>query len=115
MRDVRRHFENLLGQMIDAVQETASAGDENTFADVIDERFFVEPALEQLKSFAQPQMNDRVQRLALDLFAGETGIVLQQNRFAREAIAEYTLPSSIFSFSARAIGMRSPIEISLVM
>ena len=62
-----------------------------------------------------PQVNNRVERFALDLFAGKTGIVLQQNRFAGQTIAEDQLPSSIFNFSARAIGMRSPMEISFVM
>ena len=66
----------------------ASAGDENAFADVVDERFFFELALEQLERLAQPQMNDRVERLALDLFAGKTGIVFQQDRFARQTIAQ---------------------------
>ena len=32
------NFENFLGQMIDAVQMAAAAGDENAFADVVDER-----------------------------------------------------------------------------
>jgi hypothetical protein len=33
-------------------------------------------------------MDDGVQRLPLDFLPRETGIVLQQNRFARQAIAE---------------------------
>ncbi len=93
----------------------ASAGDENSLAEVVDERFFLEAALEQFERLAQPQVNDRVERFALDFFPGKTGIVLQQDRFARQTIAENTLPSSIFSFSARVIGMRRPIEMSFVM
>ena len=81
MGHARGQFENFLGEMVDPVQMTAPAGDENAFADVIDERFFLELSLEQLERFAQSQMNDRVQRLALDLFAGKTRIVFQQNRF----------------------------------
>ena len=46
MRDVRRHFENLFREIIDTIEEAASAGEENTPAEVIDERFFIEPAFE---------------------------------------------------------------------
>ena len=53
MRDVRGHFENLFREIIDAIEEAASARDENTSAEVIDERFFIEPSFEQLKSFAE--------------------------------------------------------------
>ena len=61
-------------------------------------------------------MNDRVERFAFDFFAGKTGIVFQQDRFARaDNCRERTLPSSIFNFSARVMGMRNPIEMSLVM
>ena len=88
MSDARRQFEDFLGEMIDPIQVAASAGDEDTFADVIDEWFFLELALEQLERFPQPQMNDRVQRLALDFLAGKPGIVLQQNGFARQRIPE---------------------------
>ena len=42
MRDARRHFENVLRQIIDPVELAAPAGDENAFADVVDERFFLE-------------------------------------------------------------------------
>ena len=62
--------------MIDAVEKTTSAGDENPCAQIIDEWFLIEPAFEQLKGLAQSQMNDRVQRLPLDLLAGKAGIVL---------------------------------------
>src|SRR5205807_5725959 len=60
MSDPCRQFEDLLGQMIDSVQMAAAAGDENAFADVVDERFFLQLALQELECFAQPQMNDRV-------------------------------------------------------
>jgi len=53
VRDVRGHFENLFREIMDAIEEAAPARDENTGAEVIDEWFFVEPAFEQLKSFAQ--------------------------------------------------------------
>jgi hypothetical protein len=76
VRDVRRHFENLFREVTDTIEETAPAGDENTAAEVIDEWFFIEPAFEELESFAQAQMNNRVQSLALDLFPCKTGIVL---------------------------------------
>ena len=83
--DPRRNAENVFRQIVDSVEQTAAAGDENAFAEVVEERFLFERALEELKSLAQPQVNDRVQRLALDFFPGETGIVLQQDRLARES------------------------------
>src|SRR5262249_57021812 len=54
MSDTRRHFENLARQMIDPIQQTASAGNENSSAHIIDERFFFDCALEQFKNLAQP-------------------------------------------------------------
>ena len=48
----RRQFENFLGEMVDPVQMTAPAGYENAFADVIDERFFLELSLQELERFA---------------------------------------------------------------
>ena len=88
VRDVRRHFKNFAGEMVDPVHQTAAAGNENPGADIIDERLLFDRALEQLKSFAQSQMNDGVECLALDLFAGKSGIVLQQNRLAGQTVAE---------------------------
>src|SRR6266481_3634016 len=58
MCDVRGHFENLFREIIDAIEEAASACDENSSAQVIDEWFVIEPAFEQLKSLAQAQMNN---------------------------------------------------------
>ena len=43
---------------------------------------------EQFECLTQAQMNDRVERFALDLFPRKTGIVFQQDRFARQTIAE---------------------------
>ena len=76
MRNVRGHFENLFREIIDAIEQAAPARDENTTAEVIDEWFFIEPSFEQLKSFAEAQMDDRVQGLPLDFLSRETGIVL---------------------------------------
>ena len=76
MRHVRGHFENFRSEMIDAVEKTASAGDANTGAEIIDEWFLFEPAFEEFKRFLQSQVDDRVQRLSLDLLPGKTGIVL---------------------------------------
>ena len=76
MRDVRGHFENFFCEIIDTIEQAAPARDENPSAEVIDERFFIEPSFEQLKSFTEAQMDDRVQGLALDLFPREAGIVL---------------------------------------
>ena len=115
VRDTRGQFENFFRQIIDPIEMTASARDENSFADVVDEGSSSSLPFEQLECFAQAQMDNRVERLAFDLFPRKTGIVFQQNRLARQTIAKVTLPSSIFSFSARAIGMRNPIEMSLVM
>src|SRR3954471_16165808 len=66
----------------------APAGNENPFTDVIDERFFLELSLHQLERLPEAQMDDRVQRLALDFFPGEPGVVLQQNRFTGERITK---------------------------
>ena len=76
MRHVRGQLENFFSEMIDAVEKTASAGDENAGAQVTDKWFLIEPAFEELESFSQAQVNNRVQRLALDLFPSKTGIVL---------------------------------------
>ena len=76
MRDVCRHFENLFREIVDAIEEAASACDENSSAQVIDEWFVIEPAFEQLKSLAQAQMNNCVQGFTLDFLARKTGIVL---------------------------------------
>src|SRR5438477_7375668 len=74
--------------MVDPVQQTAATGDKDSGADIIDERLLFDGALEQLKSLAQSQMNNRVKGFALDFFAGKTGIVLEHDRFAGKAIAE---------------------------
>ena len=115
MRNAGREFENFFRQIIDTTKMTAAARDEDSFANVVDERFFFELPSEQFECLTQAEMDNRVERLALDLFPRKTGIVFQQNRFPRQTIAERTLPSSIFNFSARAIGMRNPMEMSLVM
>ena len=88
MRDVRGHFKNFAGQVIDSIHQTAAAGNENAGTDIIDKRLFLDRALEQLKSLAQTQMNDGVECLALDFLSGEPGIVFQQNCFAGQAIAK---------------------------
>src|SRR5687767_7572080 len=75
--DAGRQLEHFLSQMIDPVQMAASARDENSLADVIDERFLLEFALKELEGFPQPQMNDRVQRFPLDFLPGEARVVLQ--------------------------------------
>ena len=51
VRDVRRHFKDFSREMIDPVEQAASAGDENARADVIDERFLFDCAFEQLEAF----------------------------------------------------------------
>lgn len=76
MRHVRGRLENLFGKVIDAAEKTASAGDENAGAEVVDKWFLIESAFEEIESFSQAQVNDRVQRLALNLLPGKTGIVL---------------------------------------
>ena len=74
--------------MIDSVHQTAAAGYENPCAGIVNKRFFFDRAFEQFKNLAQTQVNDGVQSLTLDLFAGESGIVFEQNSFAGQAIAE---------------------------
>ena len=71
------YFENVRREMIDSAQKTAAASDENAGAQIAEVRFLFQSALEQLKRFAQAQVNDRVQRFALDLFPRKTGIVLE--------------------------------------
>src|SRR5215469_6369551 len=68
---VRRHFENFLRQVINAVKEAATAGNENPGAEIAEKRLLFEPAFEQLKSFAHTQVNDRVQRFPFDLFSSK--------------------------------------------
>jgi hypothetical protein len=46
VRHVGRHFENFAGKVIDAIEQTASASDKNSRADVIDERLFFNRALQ---------------------------------------------------------------------
>ena len=46
MRDVRRHFKNVTGEMVDPAQQTAAAGNKDSAADVVDERLFFDRTLE---------------------------------------------------------------------
>src|SRR5438128_4876810 len=85
---VRGHFKDFPSQIIDPVHQAASAGNENSGTDIIDERFFLDRTLEQFKNLAQTQMNDGVKRLAFDFLSGKPGIVFQQNCFAGQAIAQ---------------------------
>ena len=73
---VRGHFENFFREMIDAIEKTASPRDKNAGPEIIEEWFLLESALEEVESLPHSQVNDRVQRLALDLLPGKTGIVL---------------------------------------
>ena len=76
--------------MVNPIQQTAAASDKNSGANIIDERLFLERALEQFEGFAQAKMNDGIERFALDFLAGKSGIVFQQNGFAWQAIAQNT-------------------------
>jgi len=51
----------------------APAGNEDPFANEIDEGFFIQRAFEQLKGLAHSQVNDGVQGLAFDFLAREPG------------------------------------------
>ena len=62
--------------MIDAIEKTASARDKNAGPEIIEEWFLLESALEEVESLPHSQVNDRVQRFALDLLPGKTRIVL---------------------------------------
>ena len=53
-------------------------------------------ALALATGFAQAQVNDRVQRFALDLFPRKTGIVLEQDHFARQTISQNA--AALFGF-----------------
>jgi hypothetical protein len=90
------YFENLRREMIDSAEKTAAAGDENAGPEIAEIRFFVESALQQVKRFAQAQVNDGVQRFAFDLFPRKTGIVLEQDHFARQTISENA--AALFGF-----------------
>src|SRR6516162_1837443 len=93
---MRRHFKNFACQMIDPIQQAAPTSDQDAGADVINERFFLNRALEQFKDLAQTQMNDCVKRFPLDLFAGKTGVILKQNLFAGKTIAKNA--AALFAF-----------------
>jgi hypothetical protein len=112
---VRGHFENFFREMIDAIEKTASPRDKNAGTEVIEEWFLLESAFEELEGLADSQVNDRVQRLALDLLPGKTGIAFSKIVSPGRQLPRMQLPSSIFNFSERAIGMRRPIEMSLVI
>src|SRR5437016_11787103 len=71
VREMRRYLKNFLCEMIDAAKKAATAGDENAGAEITEIWLLFKPAFEQLKSFADAQVNDRVQHFPLDLFAGE--------------------------------------------
>ena len=101
--------------MINAVQQTASTSDKNAGADVVDERLLFNRALEQFENLAESQMNDGVECFALDLFAAKPESSLSRIVSPGRQLPRTQLPSSVFNFSARAIGIRSPIEMSFVM
>ena len=44
VRDVRRQLENFLCEMIDTTKKTATAGNENACAEIIEIRLLVQPA-----------------------------------------------------------------------
>jgi hypothetical protein len=88
VRQVGRYFEKFRREMIDAAQKTAAASNEDAGAQITEIRFLFESTFEQLKGFAQAQMNDCVQHFALDLFPRKPGVVLEQNHFARKTISK---------------------------
>src|SRR6266853_6913913 len=81
-------FENFRREMIDPAQETAPAGDEDACPQITEVWFLFESALEQFKGFLQPQVNDRVQGFALDLFSSKAGVILEQNHVAGKAVSK---------------------------
>jgi hypothetical protein len=60
VRYVSGHFENFLREMIDTVEKTAPARNENTGTEVINEWFLFESAFEEFKILPQSQVNNRV-------------------------------------------------------
>src|SRR5262245_30812691 len=96
VRQIGRYFENLPREMIDSVQKTAAASNENAGAQIAKVRFLFESAFEQFKRFPQTQVNDGVQRFAVDLFSRKAGIVLQQNHFAWQTISQNA--AALFDF-----------------
>ena len=87
MRHARRNSEDIFREVIDPIEQTASPGDEDAFAEIVEKWLLFERALEEFKSLAQTHVNNRIQRLALHFFSREPGIVFQQDRLAREACA----------------------------
>src|SRR5689334_24656740 len=90
MRDMCRHFENLAGEVIDPVEQAAASGDENSRADIINKRLFLDGSLEELECLAESKMNDRVKGFAFDFLSSKPRIVFQDNRFSGQAIAQDT-------------------------
>src|SRR5438874_12982045 len=70
VRQMRRHFKNLLGEMINPVKKAAAAGNENTGAEIINERLLIEPASEKLRRLAESHGSYRVQCFSLASFSG---------------------------------------------
>ena len=54
------YFENVRCEMIDSAQKTAAPGDESASAEIAEIRFLFKSAFEQLKRFAQAQVDDGV-------------------------------------------------------
>src|SRR5262249_7752058 len=96
MRQVGWYYKNLRREMIDSIQKTAAASNENAGAQIAEIRFLFESAFEQLKRFAKAQVNDGVQHFAVDFFSCKAGIVLQQNHFARQTISQNA--AALFDF-----------------
>ncbi len=98
MRGVRRHVEHILGQMLDPAEQAASPREKDAGARVVNEILLVDLSFQKFERFAHAEMNDRVQRFALDLLAREAGVVLEQNRFARQTIAQRATAFFDFQF-----------------
>jgi len=105
MRSARWNAEHFLRQVIDPIELTATAGEENPFAEIIEIGSFLEAFPEQLKRLAQAKIDDGIQRLALHFLARETGIIFQQNGLARKAITEDS--ASFFDFQFFRAGHRN--------
>ena len=69
VRQIGRCFENLRREMIDSIQKTAPASNENAGAQLAEIRFLFQSAFEQLKRFSQAQVNDCVKRFAFNFFS----------------------------------------------
>ena len=94
-----------------AFEQRTAAGEQQTRAEEIEVIRVVELALEQFEGLTHAAVDDRVEHFTLDLLARETrSRPCSTTVSPGSELPRTTLPSSTFSRSAFAIGMRRPSE-----